>query len=214
MIRQILGKKIIEISDVPNSLYSKVVIDVGTGDGKFAYQFARSHPDTLVLATDADKQQMQDLSAKAARKPAKGGLDNILFIWAPAEDMPAELNGIADEVYVNFPWGSLLGGVAKAEPGIMQNLVRMLKSGGKFTVVLTYDSSFEPEKIADLELPELSAMYLEELSSKYKQLGLQVNSITQMSEDELQEMQSSWLRRITSQRERKVYKIEANAVAA
>ncbi|MBL8014560.1 MAG: hypothetical protein JNK26_00005, partial [Candidatus Doudnabacteria bacterium] len=112
MLRQIIGKEVRELSseDFQNlkSGFSKCVIDMGTGDGRYVYDMAKDDPQTLYVGVDADKQQMQDLSHKANRKPAKGGLDNVLFLWAPAEQAPQELVGCADELIINFPWGSLL----------------------------------------------------------------------------------------------------------
>ena len=39
----------------------------------------------------------------------------MLFIQAAVEDLPPELDGVADEVHVHFPWGSLLRAVATGE---------------------------------------------------------------------------------------------------
>ena len=37
-------------------------------------------------------------------------LPNALFVVAAAERVPAELHGLADELTILFPWGSLLRG--------------------------------------------------------------------------------------------------------
>src|SRR2546426_7896288 len=33
---------------------------------------------------------------------------NVLFLQAAVEDLPAELDRVADEIHIHFPWGSLL----------------------------------------------------------------------------------------------------------
>lgn len=48
---------------------------------------------------------------KATHKPAKGGLPNSMFVEAAIESLPDEFEGVADEIHINFPWGSLLRGL-------------------------------------------------------------------------------------------------------
>ncbi len=87
-----------------------IIVDLGTGDGRFVYQSARQNPARFYLGIDASANLLEKVSEKIHRKPAKGGLKNALFIQAAVEALPEELEGIADEVHIHFPWGSLLKG--------------------------------------------------------------------------------------------------------
>ena len=71
--------------------YAKTSVDVGTGDGRFAYHLASADPDRLVIGLDALAEPMGERAATAARKPAKGGRPNLLFVHAAIEALPAEL---------------------------------------------------------------------------------------------------------------------------
>ena len=53
---------------------------------------------------------MAKSSRRAARPVSHGGVPNALFVVAAAERPPTELLSIADELTINFPWGSLLRG--------------------------------------------------------------------------------------------------------
>ena len=40
----------------------------------------------------------------------------------PVEDLPAELDGVADELHVHFPWGSLLRAVGVGKVDVLPGL--------------------------------------------------------------------------------------------
>jgi hypothetical protein len=51
---------------------------------------------------------MRELSARALHKR----LSNLINVRAAVEDLPPALAGVADQVSVVLPWGSLLAAVA------------------------------------------------------------------------------------------------------
>jgi 16S rRNA (adenine(1408)-N(1))-methyltransferase len=73
---------------------------------------------------------------KATRKPAKGGLSNAMFIQAAIEDLPKELDGVATEIHINFPWGSLLKAGATGDSGILASLRRIAAPGALLGIIL------------------------------------------------------------------------------
>jgi 16S rRNA (adenine(1408)-N(1))-methyltransferase len=99
-----------------------VVVDIGTGDGRFVLATARAEPRALVIGLDADASRMSEASRRAARKPGKGGLPNALFVVAAAESLPCELDGLVDAVTIQLPWGSLLRSVLVREPWLLDGL--------------------------------------------------------------------------------------------
>jgi 16S rRNA (adenine(1408)-N(1))-methyltransferase len=104
---------------------TRVVVDVGAGDGRFVYRLARAHRDWLCVAVDACAGGMRRLSRQAERKPSRGGAPNVLFVRAAAESLPYGLAGIADEVTVFYPWGSLLRAIVEPDPGVLGRIVRL-----------------------------------------------------------------------------------------
>src|SRR5215470_13310288 len=80
-----------------------VIVDIGTGDGLFVCQSARQNPDRFYIGIDASPQALEKISEKICRKTAKGGLPNVLFVQATVEELPSELDGVADEVHIHFP---------------------------------------------------------------------------------------------------------------
>jgi hypothetical protein len=92
-----------------------VVIDIGTGDGRFVSAAARKNPAKFYIGIDANIKPLEKISMKATRNPAKGGLPNVLFIQAAIENLPEELDATADEIHIHFPWGSLLRAVISGD---------------------------------------------------------------------------------------------------
>jgi 16S rRNA (adenine(1408)-N(1))-methyltransferase len=116
-----------------------VIVDIGTEDGVFVYQSARRNPRKLYIGVDANPRPLEKISEKIHRKPAKGGAPNALFVQAAVEDLPPELDGVADEVHVHFPWGSLLRAMATGDPAVLRNLRRICSPGALLEVVIGVD---------------------------------------------------------------------------
>src|SRR5438045_7021082 len=81
------------------SPYLTVTVDLGTGDGRFAYRYAAAHPDRFIIAIDPVAEAMAETSARARRKPERGGRPNVLYAVASIERMPPEPDHIANEIF-------------------------------------------------------------------------------------------------------------------
>lgn len=136
--------------------YDHCLVDVGTGDGLFPYRWAREHPEDLAVGVDAVGDALVKLATKARRKPAKGGAPNLLLAVAAAETLPGPLAGWADEVTVNYPWGSLLRDLVAPEPALLRRLAALCRPGARFTALLN-SSVFNDSDYRDrLALPPLT----------------------------------------------------------
>jgi len=135
--------------------YSEVIVDLGTGDGRHVLRTARARPCALVVGVDPVAQAMAPCARRAASKPARGGVDNALFVVASLEALPAALRGLAREVTINYPWGSLLRAVAWPRLEAMRTVVELLAPGGSLVALLNA-SAGESGAYADrLDLPPL-----------------------------------------------------------
>lgn len=132
MFETIEGKKArwMEGADLRARLggYTRVLIDLGTGDGRFVLDSARRSPELFAIGIDACRENLLDASRKLA--------PNALFVIANAAGLPAELDGLAGQVTINFPWGSLLSGLLTADPGLLESLRRVMQPGASLSVRL------------------------------------------------------------------------------
>jgi ubiquinone/menaquinone biosynthesis C-methylase UbiE len=189
-----------------------VVVDVGTGDGRFISLNARTNPDKFFTGIDANAGALVKLSEKIHRKPAKGGLANALFVQAAVEDLPCELDGTASEVYVNFPWGSLLRAVAAGDLGVLSNLRRISAPEAQLKIFMSLDPEKDRAEIERLELPPVSAAFLETvLVPRYRAAGFNVLQSGVLSASEWPELRTSWAQRLRENDKRSLIYILARA---
>lgn len=102
--------------------YSRMLVDVGCGDGAFPYRVARAHADLLCVGLDPNRERMAEYARRARRKPARGGLENVLYVPAGIEALPADLAHVADLITLNFPWAGLLERLLTGELRLFESL--------------------------------------------------------------------------------------------
>lgn len=189
------------------------MIDIGTGDGLFVYQSARRNPKKFYIGVDANTRPLEKVSEKVHRKPAKGGLPNVLFLQAAVEDLPVELDGIANEVHVHFPWGSLLRAVTVCDQQVLQNIRRVCAPGALLEVVIGLDPERDRTEIERLQLPTLSIEHIDStLSSQYSNAGFEISERGTILPSEWPDLQTSWAKRLKGNTSRALLYIIARAV--
>jgi 16S rRNA (adenine(1408)-N(1))-methyltransferase len=107
---------------------NQALLDIGTGDGRFVIKAARERPDRLAIGLDACREAMGDASRRAPT--------NALFVLANANALPGELRGVAAQLTINFPWGSLLAGLLSGEPSLLEGVVACARPGAALEVRL------------------------------------------------------------------------------
>jgi len=169
-----------------------VIIDIGTGDGRFVYQSARRNPKKFYIGIDPNTRPLEKISEKIHRKSAKGGAPNVLFIQSAVEDLPAELDGVANEVHVHFPWGSLLRAVVMGDVEVMRNLRRVCAEGALLEVVIGIDPVRDKTEIERLEIkPE----FIDDgLVENYRVAGFEI--VEQGTLTSSQSVETSWSKRL------------------
>ena len=147
---------------------------------------------------------MAESSFRAARSERKGGLANALFLVAAAELPPPELIGVADQVTIAFPWGSLLRGAlacpdaARASAGI----AALVRPGGGATIHLSVTARDR------LDLPILDDDAAPELTERWRRHGLELSAWRRATADEIAATRSSWARRLRAGSDRAVWRLE------
>ncbi len=174
-----------------------VVIDIGTGDGRFVSVQAAANPAKFYIGVDANVKPLEKPSIRATRKPAKGGLPNALFIQAAVEDLPAELDGVADEIHIHFPWGSLLKAVATADSSFLVSLRKLASPGGLLEIVIGIDAEKDRTEIERLGVPDLTAVFIHSyLIPKYSAAGFINLEAETLDPDQWHKIETSWSKKL------------------
>ena len=204
------GKNLENLSDHTGE---GVIVDIGTGDGRFVYRSAERNPNKFFIGIDANVKPLEKISMKATRKPSKGGLPNVLFIQAAIEDLPEELSASADEIHIHFPWGSLLCAVALGDKNILSSLRRICAPECLLEIVIGIDAERDRKEIERLNLPELSDEYLQNiLIPKYEAAHFRFLESGVLEASEWSRLETSWARKLQGGANRKV--IFLNFIAA
>jgi 16S rRNA (adenine(1408)-N(1))-methyltransferase len=170
-----------------------VIVDIGTGDGRFVYQSARQNPNKFYIGIDPNVSPLEKISEKIHRKPSKGGAPNVLFVQAAVEDLPPELDGVADEVHVHFPWGSLLRAFASGDVDVLRNVRRICSMGAMLEVVI---NDHFPDQLIEC----------------YRSAGFEVLECGSVAAAQWSEFETTWARRLKQNEHRSVIYLIARAV--
>ncbi|MFL5751461.1 MAG: hypothetical protein ACJ767_12680 [Chloroflexota bacterium] len=148
---------------------------------------------------------MADASRRASRSVSKGGVANAVFVVGSAERPAAELEGVADELTVNFPWGSLLRGVLALDgaAAAAAGIASLLAPDGTATAILSI------EERDRLDLPSLDAPgQCEQLRERWRRYGLALCQLRPATATEIDATGSTWARRLRAGRERAAWRLE------
>src|SRR6478736_3912907 len=137
---------------------------------------------------------MAELSRRAARPIHKGGLPNLLFAVAAAEAPPDVLRGRADEVLVEFPWGSLLRGALALDDAAAAGIAALVAPGGLVRALV----SITERDAATTDLRPLTAADAEAIARRWSDHGLTLTCFEPAGGQAIDATGSTWGRRLTA----------------
>ena len=171
---------------------ARVLVDLGTGDGRFVQHVAASDPGSIAVGIDACREQLRVI---ARRAPA-----NAVFVIAGAEALPRALDGTATRLTVNFPWGSLLGGLLTGGV-VISGLARLVRPGAQVEVRLNAGALAE------------AGVGLEDGAERVRQrlcdAGFAVRRPTWWGATELRVFPTTWARRLAVGRDPRAVELRA-----
>ena len=159
-------------------------MDVGAGDGGYVVYRARTEPNTFAIAIDASR----DALASGAWRAKHAGLMNAAFLIEGVERLPSELVGVANEVTIHFPWGSLLRGVLMADPVVLCPVAGVLKQEGTLHLLA---SSTARDGHADL-----SPDWMRRIAGRYAECGLELDEARPAGRSDIVASRSAWAKRL------------------
>ena len=185
--------------------YPYVWLDLGTGDGRYVTHLAAALPRWLVVGVDACREPLRERSRKAG--------PNTLFVVANALALPAELDGIAHRVSINFPWGSLLRAVATGDRPVLQNLRQACSPGALLEVIIGLDPERDRTEVLRLGLEPMTVAYIDStLKPRYREAGFEMRDRGVLPDEAWPRLQTTWAKRLRGNASRSVFRLVARAV--
>lgn len=160
--------------------YGDVLIDVGTGDGRYVLHVARTHPTWFAIGVDACRDNLHKTSRQAP--------PNALYVIANALALPRELVGMASKVTINFPWGTLLTGLLDGEPMLLEGLLAIARPGAALEITLNAGALAE----AGYTLESGGARVRRALH----ECGFDVDDLLRLDAPELRQCHTTWAKRL------------------
>lgn len=177
--------------------YQRVYVDLGTGEGEYAFRQSQKMEEILFVGIDACQEMMNDYALKAEKRAKKQHLKNLLYVVANAESLPEELTKCADKITINLPWGSLRDGIVKGCPVLLSNLKRISKSDTIIEIFITYSKEIEATEIESRDLPLLTDIYIKEtLGPLYRNSGIEIKKVKTLSNKELIQLDTKWAKKL------------------
>ena len=175
-----------------------LVLDVGTGDGKHVLAEARRRPDTLIVGLDASAEAMRRAAARAAAKPGRGGSANALFVWAPVERLPTEVEGVT-EVHALMPWGSLLRALVAPDEAVLSAIAKLCASAATFLITLNLRAWRPPVPEVGGTAEPTPEWAMSELARGYARAGWRLDRASYLDEAQIAGLATSWTKRLGAQ---------------
>jgi len=160
--------------------HHRVILDLGTGDGRYVHCLAERNPNWFVIGVDSCRENLHEHS--------RAKLPNMLFVIASAQNLPRELNGLVSHITINFPWGSLLESLLTGDIRLMRGLESISSSTTSLDIRLNSGALSE----AGWTL-EAGA---EQIYNNLRRAGWLVDSPGIMKADALRNFPSTWAKRL------------------
>jgi len=160
--------------------YREVLVDIGTGDGRFVQHMAQSRPRRFAIGIDTCRENL----CRVSRKP----LQNALYLIANAEALPEELSGRATSITVNFPWGSLLTGLLTSDSKVLDSLHRIAQPETALEVRLNSSSLLQ----AGCSLEQGGKV----IEQTLQESGFDVRQVLQLDAKALHSYPTTWAKRL------------------
>jgi 16S rRNA (adenine(1408)-N(1))-methyltransferase len=204
-VRRIVGRQVVDLPSaelaVMRERFGRLLLDVGTGDGKHALRLARQRPDWLVIGLDSNRDNLRKVSQRAATRQERGGTPNVLFVWAAAEQLPPAIADV-DEVHVLMPWGSLLRGMLGSPDQILAGLARVSRPGADLLCTLNLHAWRPPVKEVG-DTPEPTPEWaMDTLRQVYAPAGWTLREAHYADERAEAPLTTAWSRRLNATRDR------------
>lgn len=177
--------------------YPRVLLDVGTGDGKHAYRYARAHPDTFVIGMDASAENLREQSHRASRKPSRGGVPNVIYLRATLEELPGCLPQPISLFHILMPWGLLLQQVIGPEEAFLRTLVCLGARDAGLRIVLNTSALNAVPQIETIFTALTPDGVRARLERPYARAGIAITETSMTHAAEAADIHTTWARRMT-----------------
>jgi 16S rRNA (adenine(1408)-N(1))-methyltransferase len=160
--------------------YKHIVLDLGTGDGRYARTLAERNPRWFIVGVDSCRENLREYS--------RAKLPNLLFVIAGAQELPRELDDLISQITINFPWGSLLESLLVNDAKLIRGMKSVSRAKASLEVRLNSGALAEIGKTLETGTDRVYYNLI--------QAGWQVEQPMTMDASALRKFPSTWAKRL------------------
>jgi hypothetical protein len=130
--------------------------------------------------------------ADASRRAAA----NALFVRAAVEELPYELEGVANVVTVLMPWGSLFEAMLLPRVERLRAVRRLCKPDAELRVVSSLDASRDAAMTGRLGCEPFSEGHPAALAAAYAEAGFAATGHRLLRATEMRDLRTTWAKKV------------------
>ena len=121
------------------------------------------------------------------------------------EALPGELAGLAHEVTVNYPWGSLLRGLLEPRADAARAVRSLCRVGAELRITTSVDPVRDAAMLEGLPVCFLDAAHHERLAAEFAAAGFEMCAITELAAADARAVGTAWARKLAAGRARRTW---------
>lgn len=180
------------IDYISKSDFKRVVLDIGTGDGRYIYKNALNNPNDLFIGIDP-AQNLKEFQREINRKRLK----NAILINSSIENFKLERAELFDEIQIILPWGNLLKYCVSVDKEFFIKISKWLKKEGLINIIFGFNEEYEEKITKRLNLKDLNDNEVSFLKSNLESLeGLRLLNFQTLTPKNLKNFETTWSKKL------------------
>jgi hypothetical protein len=164
--------------------YPDILVDLGTGDGRFILHATREESSVFGIGIDACRENL----VEASRRAPANALFGIANLVRAENALSYELTGLAARVTINFPWGSLRDALLTGEASLLQAVWAVMRPGAQLDIRLNASA------LAEAGIDLLAGC--EKVAQSLAGCGFKVQTPRSLAIPDLRGLPSTWAKRL------------------
>lgn len=180
------------IDYISKSDFKKIILDIGTGDGRYVYKNALNNPQYLYIGIDP-AQNLKEFQREINRKRLK----NAILINSSIENFNLNRAELFDEIQIILPWGNLLKYCVSVDKEFFSKISHWLKKEGLINIIFGFNEEYEEKITKRLSLKDLNENETLYLKSNLENLeGLKLSNFQNLTPKSLKNFETTWSKKL------------------
>jgi len=196
------------IDYISKSDFNRIILDIGTGDGRYVYKNALNNSQYLYIGIDPAK-NLKEFQREINRKRLK----NAILINSSIENFSLDRAELFDEIQIILPWGNLLKYCVSVDLDFFIKISKWLKKEGTINIIFGFNEEYEEKITKRLNLKDLNENEISFLKSNLEKLpNLKLINFEVLTPKNLINFETTWSKKLNFGANRKYFYINLKKI--